>query len=205
MLAGVLVGDWLSSGVGFDAVAASYQHAVAAVGLAGRAAGVTVELSQSSEPGYHPGRCAQVKVQGTVIGSVGEVDPAIAKALHLPRQIAIFEIDLDSLYAKFPGVVTASELRVMPAATQDLSLVVADSVPAADLASVITQGAGELLESVTLVDDYRGQGIEAGKKSLTYSLVFRASDRTLTQAEASEARDQAVALANQKFDAEMRG
>jgi phenylalanyl-tRNA synthetase beta chain len=130
--------------------------------------------------------------------------PAVAKANYLPGAVAVFELNLDLLNAFAPEVLQASELRVMTAATQDLSLVVATEVSAASVAKVIAEGAGELLESVALIDDYRGQGIPAGKKSLTFGLVFRASDRTLTQQEASQARDAAVALANRKFGAELR-
>lgn len=77
-------------------------------------------------------------------------------------------------------------------------------VAAADLLQVIKVGAGELLEAVELVDDYRGENVAAGHKSLTFALRFRASDRTLTQAEATEAKDQAVALAAEKFGAQQR-
>jgi phenylalanyl-tRNA synthetase beta chain len=92
----------------------------------------------------------------------------------------------------------------MPAATQDLSLEVPLEVPAASILASIIEGAGSLLEHVDLVDDYRGANLPAGKKSLTFALRFRAEDRTLTQAEASESRDAAVALANQKFGATLR-
>jgi phenylalanyl-tRNA synthetase beta chain len=92
----------------------------------------------------------------------------------------------------------------MPAATQDLSLVVGSDVPAGELQKLIIEGAGALLESISLVDDYRGENVGAGKKSLTFALKFRAEDRTLTQAEASEARDAAVKLAADKFDAVLR-
>jgi phenylalanyl-tRNA synthetase beta chain len=83
-------------------------------------------------------------------------------------------------------------------------LVVANEIPAGDIRAVILEGAGELLEQVTLVDDYRGDNVAAGHKSLTFALRFRASDRTLTQVEASESRDKAVALANAKYGATLR-
>jgi phenylalanyl-tRNA synthetase beta chain len=92
----------------------------------------------------------------------------------------------------------------MPAATQDLSLVVESHVPAASLLSAIREGAAELLERVVLVDDYRGSNVAEGYKSLTFALRFRAADRTLTQVEASEARDKAVELAHQRFGATIR-
>ena len=75
---------------------------------------------------------------------------------------------------------------------------------AADVAAALREGAGELLESTRLVDDYRGQGVDAGSKSLTFALRFRASDRTLTAAEATEAKLAGVAVAAEKFGAQIR-
>ena len=92
----------------------------------------------------------------------------------------------------------------MPAATQDLSLLVSADVSAADLMRAIREGAGELLEDVSLVDDYRGENVPAGSKSVTFSLRFRAADRTLTQAEATSSKEAAVALASQQFGATLR-
>lgn len=204
MISGLLVGNWLPQGPGVKSVAVDYSHAVSAIGLIAKAAGLQYELAQAEVQGLHPGRAARILVSGREIGFVGELHPAVAKANYLPGAVAVFELNLDLLNAFAPEVLQASELRVMTAATQDLSLVVATEVSAASVAKVIAEGAGELLESVALIDDYRGQGIPAGKKSLTFGLVFRASDRTLTQQEASQARDAAVALANRKFGAELR-
>jgi phenylalanyl-tRNA synthetase beta chain len=92
----------------------------------------------------------------------------------------------------------------MPAATQDLSLVVADDIAAGDVLAAVVEGAGDLLEVATLSDDYRGKGVEAGLKSLTFALRFRAPDRTLTAAEASEAKNGAVELAATRFGATLR-
>jgi phenylalanyl-tRNA synthetase beta chain len=92
----------------------------------------------------------------------------------------------------------------MPAATQDVSLVVDIDVSAASLQQALVEGAGELLESIVLTDDYRGDNIDANKKSLTFALRFRATDRTLTQAEATEAREAGVANAAEKFSASLR-
>jgi phenylalanyl-tRNA synthetase beta chain len=77
-------------------------------------------------------------------------------------------------------------------------------VAAGDVLATIASGAGELLEQVCLIEDYRGQNLPEGKKSLTFALRFRANDRTLTQVEASESRDAAVALAASKFGATIR-
>ena len=77
-------------------------------------------------------------------------------------------------------------------------------VPAAEVRAALVAGAGELLESVRLVDDYRGQGVPDGEKSLTFALRFRAPDRTLTAAEATEAKLAGVAVATERFGATLR-
>ena len=91
-----------------------------------------------------------------------------------------------------------------PAATQDLSLVVAADVPAGDVLRAVREGAGELLEDIHLVDDYRGAGLPEGRKSLTFALRFRADDRTLTAAEASEAKLAGSARAGELYGATIR-
>jgi phenylalanyl-tRNA synthetase beta chain len=103
-----------------------------------------------------------------------------------------------------PEVATASEIAVMPALTQDLSLVVDVSVTAADLLATITDSSGELLESIRLVDQYQGESLGSGKKSLTFSLLFRSKEKTLTQAEANEVKLRAVEKCKEKFGAELR-
>ena len=203
-LAGVVLGDWLPQAPGQQAVPAGYPQAILAVEQVARAAGVGFELRQSTQLGFHSGRSAEVLVGGQVVGQVGEINPAITAEYHLPRRVAAFELNLDAVFAHAPQVLQAAELLVMPAATQDLSLLVDASVPAAQLIAVIREGAGELLEDVTLVDDYRGENVPKGSKSVTFSLRFRAADRTLTQVEASQSKDAAVALANQKFGATLR-
>ena len=96
-------------------------------------------------------------------------------------------------------------ISCFPVATQDVALVVADDVPAADVEAVLREGAGELLESVRLFDVFTGEQLGEGRKSLAYALRFRAPDRTLTVEEASAARDAAVALAAERTGAVLRG
>ena len=100
--------------------------------------------------------------------------------------------------------VVAASLSGFPAATQDVSLVVGSDVPAAEVRAALEQGAGELLESVRLVDDYRGTGVPEGSKSLTFALRFRAPDRTLTAAEATDAKLAGVTVAAELFGATIR-
>jgi phenylalanyl-tRNA synthetase beta chain len=143
-------------------------------------------------------------VGDTVVGVAGELLPVLTEAAVLPRVVAVVELDLDALIAAAPDLVSVAPIVSYPAATQDLSLVVAVDVPAGDVLETVRSGAGELLEYARLVDDYRGTGVDEGQKSLTFALRFRATDRTLTAAEASEARDGAVRRAGERFGATLR-
>ncbi len=203
-IAGLCLGEWLVGELSVPALEAGYPQMVAAVELVAKLSGATVDLVQETVPGYHPGRSAKVLVGGNVVGVVGELHPDIAQENHLPRRVGVFELNLDSIFALAPETVQAGEVNPMPAATQDVSLVVDSSVPASALLKTLREGAGDLLEDIRLTDDYRGQGVSDGKKSLTFALRFRAKDKTLTQAEATLARDAAVALASKNHGAELR-
>ena len=205
LISGLVAGNWLPQSPGQQSVTAGYPQALGAVEAVMQQSAVSFDLHQLELAGLHPGRSANVVVSGKVVGFVGEIHPDLASQNHLPRSVGVFELNLGEIFALAPDLVQANELGVMTAATQDLSLEVAIEVSAADLIQSIVTGAGDLLEEIRLVDDYRGKGLEAGRKSLTFSLRFRSPDRTLTQAEATAARDKAVQLANQQFGANLRG
>lgn len=203
-LAGLFVGARVGQQPGVKTLASGVEDALQAARLVGLAVGVEFEIIQSTPKGLHTGRSGDLIVNGSTVGFVGELDPAISKANDLPRTVGVFEINLDALFASAPESVTAKPLGTLPAATQDLSLVVSLDVSAGEVLAAVREGAGELLEEIVLTDDYRGSNIPEGTKSLTFALRFRAMDRTLTQAEASAARDSAVELAKKRFGAEIR-
>ena len=207
-LAVVLAGNRVQQQVGVRAAGFDYADAIQAARLAAHAVGAQLTVRQASPKGFHPGRTAELLVsiagESKSVGYAGELDPQLTAQLDLPRRVAALELDLEVLYAAAPEVTQASFVWTMPAATQDLSLVVPVEVVADELLQTLRDGAGNLLETIRLVDDYRGENIAAGKKSLTFALRFRAADRTLTQAEASDARDGAVKLAAERFGAELR-
>ena len=204
-LAVLLAGARVPSQVGQREIAASYQDSVNAVLSVARSASVELEIRQAIRKGFHPGRCAEFFTKASVLAAVaGELDPALATQNDLPRRVAVAEIDMSAIYESAPKSISASEIKVMPAATQDLSLVVDVEVSASSLQQAIVEGAGELLESIVLTDDYRGDNIAANKKSLTFAMRFRADDRTLTQAEATAAREAGVAMAAEKYAAVLR-
>jgi phenylalanyl-tRNA synthetase beta chain len=207
-LAAVFLGNRIPQQVGQREHPAGYQEAIQAARTVAHAVGVELVLKQVVQAGFHPGRAAELFVaQGSgqvSVGFAGELDPNLTVANDLPRRVPALELDLDVLTTLAPAVVQARPISTFPAATQDLSLVVDLAVPAAEVLAAIVQGAADLLEHATLIDDYRGSNVEAGKKSLTFALRFRAFDRTLTQTEASASRDAAVALCETLFGATIR-
>lgn len=207
-LSAIFVGHRVQAQVGLQAESFDYTDALQAAIRVGRAVGVEVEARQASPRGFHPGRSAELVVKSdgriAVVGVAGEIEPTLATRNDLPRRVAALEINLQKLFALAPEVVTAAPIYTLPAATQDLSIVIADTVPAGEVLAVIRTSAGELLEEVRLVDEYRGEQISEGLKSLTFALRFRSSERTLTQEEASKARDAAVSTLAEKFGASIR-
>ena len=166
--------------------------------------GVALDVVTGSHRSMHPGRIAELRIDGKPVGFAGELLPSLAAEFDLPRVVALLELDLDAMIGAAAGEITARSIASMPAATQDVSLVVAESVRASELKAIIVEGAGELLEHVRLVDEYRGAGIPKESKSLTFALRFRAPDRTLTAAEATESKNAAVTLAGVRLGAVLR-
>ncbi|MDQ0895742.1 phenylalanine--tRNA ligase subunit beta [Agromyces ramosus] len=203
-LAVLILGEVVSKQPGQAAVPAGIADALDAVRRVALATGAEIEIVQGSHAALHPGRTAELRVAGQVVGHAGELLPAIAEEADLPRVVAVVELDLDAVIALTEPGVEARSIGTLPAATQDLSLIVAADVPAAAVAAAVREGAGELLEHLSLVDDYRGPGVTEGSKSLTFALRFRASDRTLTAAEASEAKLAGAALAAERAGASIR-
>lgn len=189
---------------GQPAVASGLGEALDAVHIIASAVGAAVTIRQGSHQAFHPGRCAEVFAGDRSIGFAGEILPSVALGLDLPRVVTALDLDLDALMSSAPDHVIATPVHVFPAATQDVSLVVDHTVPAADVLAAIVDGAGELLESAHLVDDYRGTGLGDNEKSLTFALRFRAADRTLTQQDATEAKMAGVACATERHNATIR-
>ncbi|MFC5928871.1 phenylalanine--tRNA ligase subunit beta [Cryobacterium melibiosiphilum] len=204
----VIVGNTVRHQPSQPALAATWQDALAAVQQVALATGVRIEVCQGLHQAMHPGRTAELFVTtdagATSVGFAGELLPTIAKSFDLPAVVAVAEIDLSVVLDHAERELTVHPIGTMPAATQDLSLVVAAEVSAAELSASVVEGAGALLESIELVDDYRGAGVLPGQKSLTFALRFRATDRTLTAAEASDARLAGVAAAGLAFGATLR-
>jgi phenylalanyl-tRNA synthetase beta chain len=174
-----------------------------AVRVVARAVGVDVELRPAQYLPWHPGRCAEVVVDGRVIGHAGQLHPSVIERSGLPKGTCAAELDIDAI--PHSGALPSPRVSPFPAVFQDLSLVVGEEVAAQGVIDAVRAGAGDLLEDIALFDVYTGPQIGDGRKSLTLALRFRATDRTLTEDEASAARDAAVAAAADRFGAVLRG
>jgi phenylalanyl-tRNA synthetase beta chain len=203
-VATLFTGDSIEKRPGLSATPSGLADALASVEQIGLALAVDIRVAQGSHHALHPGRTAELWVGDRSVGFAGELLPSLAEQLDLPRTVAIAELNLDALIELARPEVAPQPIITMPAATQDLSLVVAVDVPAGEVLATVIDGAGDLLEHASLVDDYRGQGVDDGSKSLTFALRFRAPDRTLTAAEASDAKLAAVTLAAQRHGATLR-
>ena len=203
-IAGLFLGESVSAAPGRAAVASGLADALAAVSQVAAALAADVRLVQGTHQAMHPGRTAEVFVGDRSVGFAGELLPTVAKDLDLPRVVAVVELNLDALIELGAPEVVPVPIVSMPAATQDLSLVVPVGVAAGDVLAAVREGAGALLEQVVLVDDYRGTGVEDGSKSLTFALRFRAPDRTLTADEATAAKLAGLAAATERFGASLR-
>lgn len=201
-VAGVLTGHRELAGWWGKGRQADWADAVEAARLVGQAYGVTLRVVASDLLPWHPGRCAELRVGDWPVGHAGELHPKVVEALGLPKRTVAFELDLDAL--PLDDHRPAPTVSAYPPVLLDVALVVDAAVPVASVSEVLGGGAGELLEDIRLFDVYTGEQVGEGKRSLAYSLRFRAPDRTLTVEEATAARDAAVAAAAEAFGAALR-
>lgn len=154
-------------------------------------------------PSLHPGRAAQVMSNGELLGFMGEIHPEVAGAYDLPRRVVVAEFDVGALQAAKRPVVFA-ELPRFPGVVRDIAVIVPEHLPAARLAATIKAAAGELLRSVQVFDVYKGPKLPPGTKSLAFSLLFRADDRTLTDEEVTGLVGLVVERLQEEFGAVLR-
>src|SRR5699024_7453456 len=128
--------------------------------------GVELSIRQGSHHGFHPGRSAELLVNGQLVGYAGELLPKLVAAWDLPERTTAMELDLDALIQHAPDVLEAQPVSPFPATLQDVALVVNHDVVATDVQRTLQQAAGDLLEAIGLFDIYTGTGIADGKKSL---------------------------------------
>ena len=141
----------------------------------------------SGKPYLHPGRQANIIYGGTVVGYLGEVHPDIADAYEIGTKAYIAVLDMPEIVERASFDRKYTGIARFPAVTRDISMVMPKEVLAGQVEEVIEKKGGAYLESYALFDLYEGAQIKEGCKSMAYSIVFRAKDKTLEDAEVSEA------------------
>jgi phenylalanyl-tRNA synthetase beta chain len=199
-LGGLLVGkaekeDWRGKGRTYD-----WTDAIELAGSVLSACNFEWSVGRSDLAPWHPGRCAEILVEGKVVAHAGELHPRVVADFGLPARACAFVVNLAVL--PDPHVTRAPMLGTLPVAVQDIALIVDDSIPSAAVVAALQSGAGQMLESIELFDRYSQVG--EGKVSLAFTLTFRASDRTLTGAEVAQMREAAVEAARNQLGAVLR-
>ena len=152
----------------------------------------------------HPRGAAALYVQNTQIGVLGPLHPDVADAFDAGPDVAVVEIDLEALANIGARAVRYAPIPRFPAATRDIAVVVKEGVPSGDVGAAVREAAGALAERVEIFDRFSGGPVPAGHVSLAFHVVYRAADRTLTDAEVDAAHAKVVAAVGARFGATLR-
>ncbi|KPL08676.1 hypothetical protein AMJ85_08195, partial [candidate division BRC1 bacterium SM23_51] len=161
-------------------------------------------LERLERPELHPGRSAAFVKGGQEICVFGQLHPEVHDAWELKGSVFLAEFDLEALMPHVDLTRSFREIAQYPAVARDLALLVGRDVPAGEIEATLRAAGGEILESLHLFDVYEGKRIAAGKRSLAYSLIFRARDRTLTDDEVNTVQDRLLAAVAEKHGAQLR-
>lgn len=155
-------------------------------------------------PSYHPGRCAVLSIDGTVVGVMGQIHPLVCKNYNVDQPMFAAEIDFEALLAARPKAIHYQPLPKFPAVERDIAVVCDQRIPVSDLEDCIRRGGKGLIRDIQLFDIYTGNPIPEGKKSVAFALKLRHDDRTLTDAEADGDVKAVLSLLKEELDAVLR-
>ena len=161
-----------------------------------------VNFRAFDHPALQPGQSAEIVRNSTVIGVVGKLHPKIAKQYDLKRAAYVFELDAEKTLITSAPVATA--ISKFPAIRRDVSVIVDDNISADELVSAVAMTSPALIQSVRIFDIYKGQGIEAGRKSVAIGLILQETSRTLTDDDADQAMAAVIKKLADQFAAELR-
>ncbi|MEM9150051.1 MAG: phenylalanine--tRNA ligase subunit beta, partial [Cyanobacteria bacterium P01_F01_bin.3] len=169
----------------------------------------TDNLTESQEQRLHPGRTAGLFVRGrTRLGTFGQLHPELRRDKDLPESVYVFELDWSVLEMCLTGksgkAVKFSAYSTYPASDRDLAFFAPTEVTVSDLQRSIEKSGGKLLDTVTLFDEYRGENVPEGQRSLAFRLVYRSSDRTLTDKEIDPVHQKVRATLEKNYKVSLR-
>jgi phenylalanyl-tRNA synthetase beta chain len=165
-----------------------------------------VIFEPARHPSFHPGKCARVLVGKTQIGVMGEVHPQVVENYDVPETpLLAADFNLEEIIKAVPPFFKVSAIPTQPPILEDIALIVDESIPAANVETMIRQTGGQTVTDVRLFDVYRGDQIGPGKKSLAYSLTYQNPERTLTDKDAAKLRNKIVNRLERELGAQLRG
>jgi len=168
-----------------------------------------VDWARGSHPSFHPGRCAQVALDGQVLGVVGELHPLVCEAFDLPANpVLALEWDLEVLRPaaeRAAAEKTVGRLSPYAPVREDLALVVDETTPALAVQRAILEGGRPLVTQAVLFDVYRGEQVGEGKKSLAFALTYQAPNRSLSERDVSKLRKRILKYVERQVGARLRG
>ena len=159
---------------------------------------------QAKVENMHPGRTAEIHLNGERIGFVGQVHPTMQKELDL-KDTYVFELSLKAILEEATTSLRYSGIPRFPSITRDIALVVEKETVAGVLQDIIQTAGGKLLKEVNVFDLYEGERMEEGKKSIAYSLKYMDPERTLTDEEVTKVHTQVLEALKNQAGAVLRG
>jgi phenylalanyl-tRNA synthetase beta chain len=205
-LAGVVTGIWHAhlwqgekKAVDFYVVKGILDGLFELLGLTNR-----IEYKQAKRKHMHPGRTADILLDGKTIGFVGQLHPVVQKDYDL-KETYVFELALTDLLNAEVEDIRYSPIPRFPSITRDIALVVDENVVAGELQKAIIEAGGELLKEVSIFDVYKGDRLPEGKKSIAFSLRYYDPERTLTDEEVTAVHEKVIQAVEQQFGATLRG
>ncbi|NNU94349.1 phenylalanine--tRNA ligase subunit beta [Geobacillus sp. NFOSA3] len=205
-LAGVLTGVWHAhlwqsekKAVDFYVAKGILDGLFELLGLTNR-----IEYKQAKREHMHPGRTADILLDGKTIGFVGQLHPVVQKEYDL-KETYVFELALTDLLNAEVEDIRYSPIPRFPSITRDIALVVDENVVAGELQKAIIEAGGELLKEVSIFDVYQGDRLPDGKKSIAFSLRYYDPERTLTDEEVTAVHEKVIQAVEQQFGATLRG
>ena len=161
-------------------------------------------VANRENPSYHPGRCADILIDGKLAGTIGQIHPLVAETYGIGGEVYVADLDFTTIEASLAEERVFHSLPRFPAVTRDLALVCDEALTVGELERCISNAAGKLLRKINLFDIYRGPGIAPGKKSVAFSLELRADDRTLTDEDSTGVVEKVLAALKEEKNVTLR-
>ena len=161
-------------------------------------------VQKKDNPTFHPGQCAELMIDGRVIGVMGQIQPKVARNFKIGAQVFAAELDFAALVDAADADRHYVQLPKFPATTRDIAVVLDEKINVGEIEEIIEKNKSGIIESFALFDVYRGAQLGDNKKSVAYSIVFRAADRTLTDDEVNAVMQKIVDNLKERLGAELR-